>query len=89
MKIVFDLNKDKANRAKHGVSLAAAKVFDWNGALTWLDLRNDYGEPRQCALGLIGARVYFAAFVDRDDERRLICLRKANLREARRYDDEN
>lgn len=35
--------------------------------------------------GLIGNRVHFVAFVDRADTRRIISLRKANVRETRRH----
>jgi len=50
-----------------------------------MDERKDYDEPRQCGLGVIGERVYFVAFVDRAEVRRIISLRKANLREAKYY----
>lgn len=48
-------------------------------------LRKDYGEPRQAALAVLVDRVYFVAFVDRADGRRVISLRKANQREFDRY----
>lgn len=85
MQISFDLTKDATNLAKHGVSLADAEHFEWSSALVWPDLRLDYGENRQCGLGYIGQRLFYAAFVDRDGERRIISLRKANLREIKRY----
>ncbi len=59
--------------------------LDWESALTWPDTRRDYGEPRQCGIGYIGLCLFFIAFVDRADERRIICLRKANSREVNRY----
>ena len=55
----------------------------------WIDLRRDYGEERQCALVPKGQRLYFVAFVDRDDVRRVISLRKANEREVKHYVDNN
>ncbi len=69
MDITFDPVKDAINLAKHGLSLAGAAKLDWENALVWLDGRKDYGEPRQCGLGLIGERVYYVAFVDRGDSR--------------------
>ena len=54
-------------------------------AITWPDERKAYGEPRQCALALLGARVFFVVFVDRVDGRRIISLRKANNREKTLY----
>lgn len=85
MDITFDPNKDQTNRKKHGISLAEAASFDWDTALVWLDDRFKYNEPRECALGVIGERVYYVAFVERDGSRRIISLRKANMREVKHY----
>ncbi|WP_295404457.1 BrnT family toxin [uncultured Thiocystis sp.] len=85
MKIAFDPAKDRANLAKHGVSLALAAAFEWDTALIWTDDREDYGEDRQRALVLHGVRLYFVAFVDREDGRRIISLRKATNQEQARY----
>jgi uncharacterized DUF497 family protein len=83
--IAFDPAKDAANLAKHGVSLALANDLEWDSAVMWPDRRRVYGEPRQCGIGYIGLRLFFVAFVDRDAERRIISLRKANSREVDRY----
>ncbi|MEA3643491.1 MAG: BrnT family toxin [Lamprobacter sp.] len=85
MKITFDPTKDAKNRAKHGLSLAFAEGLEWDTALIWTDDREDYGEDRQCALVLNGVRLYFVAFVDRDDVRRIISLRKSTNQEQIRY----
>jgi uncharacterized DUF497 family protein len=85
MEITYDPAKDAANIAKHSVSLAEASLLDWGTALVWPDARKDYGEPRQAALAVLVDRVYFVAFVDRADGRRVISLRKANQREFDRY----
>ena len=85
MDITFDPEKDRANFAKHGVSLALALELEWETALIWEDERKDYGEPRMRALTILVDRVYFVAFVDRADGRRVISLRKANAREVIRY----
>lgn len=85
MKISFDPAKDAANVDKHGVSLALAARLAWDAALIWPDVRRPYGELRECALALLGERLYFAAFVDRADGRRVISLRKANNREIIRH----
>ena len=85
MKTTFDPSKDAANIAKHGVSLALAADLEWDTALIWLDERRDYGEVRMSGIGYIGLRLFFVAFVDRLDERRIISLRKANPREVNRY----
>ena len=83
--ITFDPLKDQLNRHKHGISLAEARLLDWEHADLWLDMRHDYGEPRQCGTGRIGVRLYFVVFVWCNGMRRIISLRKANDREEKRY----
>lgn len=85
MHITFDLAKDQRNTSKHGVSLGAAADFEWNDALVWVDERKEYGEARMCAIGYIEIRLYVVVYVDRADSRRIISLRKANLREVKQY----
>jgi uncharacterized DUF497 family protein len=85
MKIDFDPAKDQANIEKHGCSLALAEGFEWEGAYSWPDLRQDYGEIRISALGYVGSRLFAVIYTDRDDVRRIISLRKANAREERKY----
>lgn len=85
MQITFDPAKSEANRAKHGIDLVAAERLEWDTAITWLDTRKDYGEERECGIGYIGLTLHFVAFVDRDQTRRIISLRKANRKEVKRY----
>lgn len=89
LKLTFDPKKDAVNQHKHGVSLSAASVLAWDEALSWEDDRGDYGERRMCALLPLEDRLYFVVYVDRPSaapgERRIISLRKANLREVHRY----
>lgn len=82
MDITYDSAKDAA---KHGVSLAEATNIEWESALTWPDARRSYGETRWIAIGYIGLRLYVVVYTDRGKTRRIISLRKANLREIRRY----
>jgi len=44
------------------------------------DDRFDYGEVRQVAFGLIHDRLFVCVYADREAERRVISLRKANKR---------
>jgi uncharacterized DUF497 family protein len=83
--IDFDPEKDATNLSKHGVSLAAAARLDWDAALAWIDDRADYGEMRIVALAPIGDRLFFVVFVDRENSRRIISLRRANHREVNHY----
>jgi len=85
MRIEFDPAKNAANIAKHGLSLGDAALVNWDDALIWENGRVDYGEVRTCALGYIGTRLCFIAFVNRGHVRRVISLRKANKREFKDY----
>ena len=85
VRYVFDPAKDKVNRAKHGVSLALAEVLFAGPHMSMMDDRFDYDEVREVAFGLINDRVFVCVYVDRDAERRVISLRKANKREVTRY----
>jgi len=85
MRIAFDPAKDAANQAKHGVSLALATELDWEAARVWVDVRFDYQEARMIALAPRTAILYYVAFVDRGETRRIISLRRANRREVKHY----
>jgi len=85
MRIEFDPAKDTINRAKHGVSLSLAGELDWDGALVWVDDRFGYGEMRMIALAPKTETLYYVAFVDRGEMRRIISLRRANRREVKHY----
>jgi len=81
----FDPNKDRLNLDKHGLSLSMAEGLDWDAALLWIDDRQDYGETRILALAPMAEVLYYVAFVDRTNVRRVISLRRANRREVKRY----
>ena len=85
MRIEYDPAKDKANYAKHGVSLALAADLDWEAALVWIDDRFEYPELRMIALAPKTQTLYYVAFVDRGDVRRIISLRQATRREVKHY----
>lgn len=85
MQIGFDPAKDSANRTKHGVSLALAEELDWDAALVWIDDRFKNDEWRMIALAPKTGILYYVAFVDRGEVRRIISLRRANRREVKHY----
>ena len=85
MHIEFDPAKDVANQTKHGVSLSAAGELDWEAALAWVDDRFEYGEMRMIALAPKTQILYYVAFVERGQARRIISLRRANRREVKHY----
>ena len=85
MEIDFDPQKDRRNREIHGLSLDQARFFAWDTAVSWQDSRRDYRENRYVALGFIGLRLHCMVYTDRINHRRIISLRRANLRENQRY----
>jgi len=88
VQIAFDPDKDAANRAKHGVSLAfATRVLADPERLDILDVRFDYAEERFVAYGMVEGRVWVCVFARRSDAHRIISVRKANERETRRYQE--
>lgn len=85
MRIEFDPVKDAGNQAKHGVSLSLAEELDWDAALVWVDDRYEYGELRMIPLAPKTEILYYVAFVERGEARRIISLRRANRREVKHY----
>jgi hypothetical protein len=81
----FDPSKDEANLAKHGESLALARQLDWDAVLVWVDDRFAYDEVRMIALAPVADTLYYLAFVDRGDTRRVISLRRATRRKVKHY----
>ncbi|MDR3299832.1 MAG: BrnT family toxin [Candidatus Accumulibacter sp.] len=85
MEIEFDHAKDAQNIRRHGISLTASNDLSWDEALAWPDERFAYDEFRMSALAPLGDRLYFVAFVDRGEVRRVIMMRDANRREVQDY----
>jgi len=85
MRIEFDPTKDAANQSKHGVSLGLAGELDWEAALVWVDERFENEETRMIALAPNTKILYYVAFVNRGEVRRIISLRRANRREVKYY----
>lgn len=81
MEIEFDPDKDAANVAKHGISLARAADFE---LVSRID-DDRYYEPRVRAYGRIDGVMHAMAFVVRDGRVRPISLRRAHEKEFRRH----
>jgi uncharacterized DUF497 family protein len=79
----FDPAKDAANIEKHGVSLARAG--DMEIRVVVADDRFAYGEGRFRAFGLLDGEPHCLVFTLRDGEVRPISLRRAHVKEYRRY----
>lgn len=79
----WDEKKRLTNLAKHGIDFRDAEtIFD--GPLVAVeDARQDYGETRYIALGLLEGIVVSLAYAEREEVVRLISIRKALKHEAR------
>jgi len=80
---------DEAKRQKtlesRGVDFADMAYFDWENAITIEDERFDYGEARFASMALIHGRLHVCAWCWRDNNIRIISLRKANENEIEKY----
>ena len=86
METSFDVAKSERNIATRGISFEQAAAFEWDTALIVEDTRQNYGERRFQALGLIDARLHMLVFTPRGTQVHVISLRKANGREVKRYE---
>jgi uncharacterized protein len=83
----FDPAKDRQNRALHRISLDEGRRFEFATAVVDLDSREDYGEEREVAYGIIGVRLHVLIFTMRGETCHLISLRKATKLEIAYYVD--
>ncbi|WP_298747759.1 BrnT family toxin [uncultured Brevundimonas sp.] len=83
--IVFDPEKDRANIAKHGVSLRLAEEMDLDTAVIVIDTRHDYKELRRNAYGLINGVLHALTYTMRGSDIRAISLRRARETEVLKW----
>lgn len=81
MEVEFDAAKDAINVAKHGVSLARAAELDI--MVRVFDER--HAEPRMRAYGLLDGLLFSLAYTAFRGKVRAISLRRAHLKEFKRY----
>lgn len=79
----WDDKKRKLNLAKHGIDLADAPAIFDGPLVTVEDTRERYGEPRYVALGILGDVVVSMVYSERNEQIRIISIRKALKHEAR------
>jgi uncharacterized protein len=84
---MFEWDEDKRllNLSKHGIDFADAEKIFAGFILTAEDRSNDYGEQRFLTLGLLEDQVVSVAHTERNENIRLISIRKATKHEARFY----
>lgn len=83
----FDPAKNAANIAKHGVSLAEGDGVLMDPLAITIEDDSAEGEKRFVTIGTnsLGA-VVVVVWTERDDEERLISVRKAEPKERRQYE---
>lgn len=86
MIIDFDPVKNARNICERGLGFERAADFDWAGAIAMEDVRKDYPERRFVAVGYLDERLHILCFTPITGGIRVISFRKANQREARKYD---
>lgn len=87
MEIEFDPDKDAANLAKHGLSLAdAGLVYGAANKLTLASSRAAEARKLDVALVEIAGVVLALVYVERGDVVRAISLRRASKQERRLYE---
>jgi uncharacterized DUF497 family protein len=84
----WDEQKNAVNVRKHGFDFADAWEIFESPMLTALDTREDYGEERWIAIGLLRERIVVVVFVERTNNTiRIISLRKALKHERIKFEE--
>lgn len=82
----WDEEKNRRNRAKHGVSFQRARaVFADSFAQEKLDNRDNYGEERWLTVGISHGQMLAVINTQRGERYRLISARKATREEINAY----
>jgi uncharacterized DUF497 family protein len=82
----WDDKKAARNYTKHGVSFEeAVDAFDDPLATSEADDREVYGEERFALTGMVGNKLLYIVYTERDERIRIISVRKATKRERENY----
>ena len=88
MQYEWDKAKNEINIRKHGIDFKDAKDIFEHPVLTWLDNREDYGEERWIALGVIRTLTGVVIYTERHgDVVRIISARRATKLERKKYEN--
>lgn len=86
MRFQFDEAKSLSNREKHGIDFVEAQKLWLDERLIEIPARTD-DEPRFVVIGTIDAKQWSAVITYRDDEIRLISVRRARDEEVEIYEE--
>ncbi|MEZ5673526.1 MAG: BrnT family toxin [Thiotrichaceae bacterium] len=87
MEYQWDEAKRQANLKKHRIDFIDIVHFDWESAKVIEDDRESYGEQRFNTCGFLLGRLVIVTFTVRDEQLRIISLRKATKHEQKYYDN--
>ena len=85
MEIEYDPAKRHRNIELRGLDFDDAVQVLQGPALTFRDIRIDYGEVRWITIGLLQNRMIVVAWTQRGEAYRVISMRKANDKEQKSY----
>lgn len=81
----YDEGKSRANFEKHGIDFVVAQAL-WNDPRALeIQAKSEY-EPRFILIGLIGNKHWSAVFTHRNENIRLISVRRSRIREIELYE---
>ena len=85
MRFRWDPAKNARNVRERGLNFAEAAAMWESPMLVWTDNRQDYGEVREMALGMVGPRVMVVGWVRRSDMRGITCPNRIRKRSSSWY----
>jgi uncharacterized protein len=88
MQFEYDLKKSAANKRKHGIDFEEAQALWADPALVEISARTS-DEARWLLIGKIGEKHWSAVITWRDENIRLISVRRARDEEIAIYESEN
>ena len=88
MSYEWNLDKNKMNLEKHGISFEeACQIFE-EDVLTWVDNRKNYNETREISIGTLDEEIVIVVVhTDRNGITRIISARPAKKKERRLYNE--
>ena len=88
MAIEWDSTKNQNNIKKHGIDFGDGyKIFE-NPIITKIDDRIDYREKRWIGIGKLEQVIVVLVYTKRDNNIRIISIRKANKIERKIYNEQ-
>ncbi len=85
VEIEYDAVKRAVILENRGLDFSDAGKVLTGPALTYQDVRRDYGEERWITVGLLNSRMVIVVWTPRGTKYRIVSMRKANVREQEKF----